>query len=339
MPKTPRNWDWRNEETHSYCRAVTGGTPCATKSGNMKKRMVIAGGSGFIGSALAADWLARGGEAVVLTRSPRQRPDGAIEAKWDGVHIGEWIQYLNGADAVVGLAGKNINCRHTPEAVRELAESRVGTVETVAAGIAHVTKPPRVWIQASAIGFYGNRGDTDLDEHSSNGDGALAGICRQWESAFDSARVPQTRKVLLRIGVVLGRDGGALPVLARLTRWFLGGSAGNGRQFISWIHLVDLTRIFLESVNRPDLAGTFNAVAPGPVTNKEFMRQLRRTLHRPWSPPAPGLAVKLGTWMMGTEASLALDGCRVLPKRITEAGFQFEFPELAGALKEIEDYG
>ncbi|HTV42022.1 MAG TPA: TIGR01777 family oxidoreductase [Candidatus Sulfotelmatobacter sp.] len=302
----------------------------------MKSRMVIAGGSGFIGSALAADWLARGGEVVVLTRSPRQRKDGAIEAQWDGVHIGEWIQYLNGAEAVVGLAGKNINCRHTPEAVRQMAESRVSAVQTLAAGIAHVTKPPRVWVQAGAIGFYGNRGDAVLDEHSSNGVGALAGICREWESAFEPARPGQTRKILLRIGVVLGRDGGALPVLARLTRLFLGGSAGNGRQFISWIHLADLTRMFLESVNRPELAGTFNAVAPGPVTNKEFMRQLRRALHRPWSPPAPGLAVKIGTWLLGTEASLALDGCRVLPKRFQEAGFQFQFPELAGALSEIE---
>ena len=303
----------------------------------MKKRMVIAGGSGFIGSALAADWLARGGEAVVLTRSPRQRSDGVIEVQWDGVHIGEWIQYLNGVEAVVCLAGKNINCRHTPEAVRQLTESRVSAVQTIAAGIAHVTKPPRVWVQASAIGFYGNSGDVQLDEKSPNGADTLAGICQQWETAFHSADVPQTRKVLLRIGVVLGRDGGALPVLARLTRWFLGGRAGNGKQFISWIHLADLTRMFLESINRPDLAGTYNAVAPAPVTNKEFMRQLRRTLHRPWSPPAPGLAIKFGTWMMGTEASLALDGCRALPKRFLEAGFKFQFPDLAGALKEIEN--
>ena len=304
----------------------------------MKKRMVIAGGSGFIGSALTADWLARGGEAVVLTRSPRQRNDGAIEIQWDGIHIGEWIQYLNGAEAVVGLAGKNINCRHTPEAVQQLTESRVSAVETIAAAIAHVTKPPRAWVQAGAIGFYGNRGDTILDEHSSNGDGTLAGICRQWEGAFESASVPQSRKVLLRIGVVLGPNGGALPVLARLTRWFLGGQAGNGKQFISWIHLADLTRMFSDSVNREDLAGTFNAVAPAPVTNKEFMRQLRRTLHRPWSPPVPGLAVKLGAWVTGTEASLALDGCRVLPKRFQEAGFQFRFPELIDALKEIETW-
>jgi uncharacterized protein (TIGR01777 family) len=301
----------------------------------MKRRIVIAGGSGFIGSALVADWLALGGEAIVLTRSPRQRDDGVIEAEWDGIHIGEWIQYLDRAEAVIDLAGKNINCRHTPEAVRELAESRVNAVQTIAAGIRHMTKPPGVWVQAGAIGFYGNGGDTIFDERSPNGAGALAGICGQWESAFESSSVPRTRKVLLRIGVVLGRDGGALPVLARLTRRFLGGKAGNGKQFVSWVHIKDLTRMFLESARRADLAGTYNAVAPGPVTNKEFMRQLRRVLRRPWSPPAPGWAIKMGARFMGTEPSLALEGCRVLPKRFAEAGFKFDFPELEEALKEI----
>jgi uncharacterized protein len=301
----------------------------------MKKRVVIAGGSGFIGSALAAEWLAQGGEAVVLTRSPRQRSDGVLEVQWDGVHLGEWIQFLNGADAVVGLAGKNINCRHTPEAVRELMESRVHAVETIAASIAHVTKPPGVWVQASAIGFYGDRGDTILDEGSSSGEGPLPAICRKWEGAFESARVSQTRKVLLRIGVVLGRDGGALPMLARLTRWFLGGRAGNGKQFVSWISLKDLTQMVWEGVRRPDLAGTFNAVAPDPVTNGELMRQLRRALRRPWSPPAPGWAIKAGARLMGTEASLALEGCRVLPRRFERAGFEFQFPELEAALKDI----
>lgn len=301
----------------------------------MKRRMVIAGGSGFIGSALAADWLAAGGEAVVLTRSPRQRNDGVIEVEWDGVHIGEWIKCLNSAEAVVGLAGKNINCRHTPEAVRELTESRVSAVQAISAAIAHLTRPPGVWVQAGAIGFYGNRGDAILDEHSSNGDGTLAGICRQWEGAFASAKVSHTRKVLLRIGFVLGQDGGALPVLARLTRWFLGGRAGNGKQFVSWIYLKDLTRMVLETIRRPDLAGTFNAVAPVPVTNAELMRQLRRALRRPWSPPAPGWALKTGARLMGTEASLALDGCRVLPRRFSEAGFEFQFPELPDAFADI----
>ena len=300
-----------------------------------KPRVIIAGGSGFIGSALAADWLAQGGEVVVLTRKPQQRNDGVIEAEWDGFHLGEWIKYLDGAEAVVGLAGKNINCRHTSAAIRELTESRANAIQAIAPGIGHVKKPPRVWVQASAIGFYGNRGDEILDERSSNGTGTLAEICRQWEDAFNSAVVPKTRKVLLRIGVVLDKDGGALRVLARLTRSFLGGRAGDGKQFVSWIHLKDLTRMFWESVQREDMAGTFNAVAPRPVTNDELMRQLRRTLRRPWSPPAPALALKIGARLMGTEPSLALDGCRVSPKRFQEAGFKFRYPEIETALADI----
>jgi uncharacterized protein len=300
-----------------------------------KKRIVIAGGSGFIGSALAEEWYARNGEVVVLSRSPRKRNDGIIEAEWNGTQLGEWIQHLDGAEAVVNLVGKNIKCRHTEENVRELTESRVSAVRIIGQAMDHVKTPPRVWVQASAIGFYGDRGDKICDENSLNGKDTLADICRQWENSFHAAYVPKTRKVLLRIGFVLGRNGGALPILARMTRWFLGGSAGNGEQFISWIHLDDLTKIFCESIARQDWTGIFNAGGPKPVTNAELMRELRRTLHRPWSPPAPAWAVKLGSRLMGVEPSLALAGCRVEPKRLKEAGFQFQFPELGPALKEM----
>jgi uncharacterized protein len=300
-----------------------------------KKRIVLAGGSGFIGSALAREWLAQNCEVVVLTRSPRERDDGVREAQWNGTQIGEWIKHLDGAEAVVNLTGKNIKCRFTPENVRELMESRVQSVRAIAQALDHVSVPPRVWVQASAIGFYGDAGNRICNEDSPNGMDTLADICRQWEYAFSSARAPKTRRVLLRIGFVLGRDGGALPILARMTRWFMGGRAGNGKQYISWVHLKDLTKMFGESITRGDLSGTFNAAAPNPVTNEEFMRQLRQALHRPWSPPAPAWAVKLGARLMGTEPSLALEGCRVAPKRFAEAGFQFQFPELGMALKDV----
>jgi uncharacterized protein (TIGR01777 family) len=299
-----------------------------------KKRIVLAGGSGFIGSALARECHAKYGEVIVLTRAPRKRNDGVIEAEWSGAQIGEWIKFLDGADAVVNLTGKNINCRHTPENVRALMESRVNSVRALALAMEHVKVPPRIWVQAGGIGFYGNSGESICDENSPNGSDNLANICRQWESAFNTAPTPKTRKVLLRIGVALG-GGSALPVLATLTKWFLGGSAGNGKQFVSWISIRDLMRIFGESIAREDLSGTFNAVAPNPITNEEFMCELRRTLHRPWSPPAPAWAVKLGAWLMKTDPSLALDSCRVVPKRFVEAGFQFQFPELGEALKDV----
>jgi uncharacterized protein (TIGR01777 family) len=272
---------------------------------------------------------------VVLTRSPRARSDGIKEILWDGKNSSEWIQFLDGAEAVVNLAGCNIQCRYTPENLHELLASRVDPILAIATAISRVTQPPRVWVQAGAIGFYGDPKDRLCDENSPAGSDTLAGICQPWEAAFNSSSAPKTRRVLLRIGFVLERDGGALPVLAGLAKWFLGGTVGSGEQFISWIHIGDLNRMFIEAIEREELAGTFNAVGPNPVTNREFMRELRRVLHRPWSPPAPEWAVNLGSRLMGTEPSLALTGCRVAPKRFLEAGFKSQFPELPGALENL----
>jgi len=300
-----------------------------------KKRVVLAGGGGFLGQSLAKVLLEGNYEVVVLSRSPRERSDGVSEAEWTGAHIGEWIQHLDGADAVVNLAGRNINCPHNAKNVLEIVESRVNSVHAVAGALSHIVHQPRVWVQAGAIGFYGNRGDRICNEEAPNGEDKLAEICREWEKAFNSAVVPKTRRVLLRIGVVLGRNGGALPVLARLTKWFLGGRVGSGKQYISWIHQSDLNQMFLETIERKELSGTFNATSPSPLTNEEFMRELRHALHRPWSPPAPAWGVRLGSWLMRTESSLALSGCRCPPKRFLEAGFRFQFPELRAALKSI----
>ena len=300
-----------------------------------RKRIVIAGGSGFIGTALVREFSRKNYEAVVFTRSPRERSDGVREVGWDGKNPGGWIQFLDGAEAVINLAGKTINCPHTPENLRGITASRVDSVNAIAAAIGQVPVPPRVWVQASATGFYGDTRDERCDESAPNGTGSLAEICRAWEAACAAASLPRTRKVTLRIGFVLGREGGALPVLARLTRWFLGGAVGSGRQYISWIHLADLAAMFVAAVEDENLSGTFNAVAPNAVTNAEFMRELRRALHRPWSPPAPALAVKLGAKWMGGEASLALISQWCLPKRFCEAGFPFQFPELALALRDL----
>jgi len=300
-----------------------------------QKRVVLAGGSGFLGGSLARELLARNYEVVVLTRAPRGRGDGVMEAEWSGAHIGEWIKLLDGAEAVVNLAGRNINCPHTPENILEIAESRVNSVRALATASDHVAHPPRVWVQAGAIGFYGNRGGHWCEEGTASGEDKLAEVCRQWENAFDSAVMEKTRRVLLRIGLVLARHGGALPVLAGLTRCFLGGTTGSGQQFVSWIHLADLNRMFIETIERKDLSGTFNATAPNPVINRDFMRELRRALHRPWSPPTPSWGVRLGSWLMRTESSLALSGCRCAPRRFLDAGFRCRFPELRDALKNI----
>jgi len=298
------------------------------------KRIVLAGGSGFIGRALGQALLVRGYEVVVLTRSPQQRT-GYREVEWDGTHIGEWIQCLDGAEAVVNLAGSSVNCPHTPENLKDILESRLNSVNVLAAALPHVKIPPRVWVQASATGFYGDTKDQLCDENSPAGNDALAGVCKLWEHAFNSADAPRTRRALLRIGFVLGRNGGALPVLSKLTRWFLGGRAGNGKQFISWIHLTDLTRMFVEVIERKDLSGTFNAVGLNPEMNKFFMRELRHVLHRPWSPPAPEFAVRLGARWMNSEPSLALVSQCCAPMRFLEAGFEYQFQRLRPALEDL----
>jgi len=300
-----------------------------------KKRVVLAGGSGFLGRELSKALLERGYGVVVLTRTPRERSDGVHEAEWTGAHIGEWIQFLDGADAVVNLAGRSVNCRHTPENLREIIESRVNSVQTVAAAFEHVKVPPRVWVQAGSLAFYGDRGDEWCDENSPSSPGTAVEICRRWENAFNVARAPKTRKVLFRIGIVLARDGGALSVLGKMAKWFFGGRAGGGRQYVSWIHLADVKRMFVEAIERENWSGVFNVCAPNPVTNDEFMRELRRALHRPWSPPAPEWAVRIGARLMNTEPSLALAGRRCAPKHFIENGFRFQFPELRAALKNI----
>jgi len=300
-----------------------------------RKRIVIAGGSGFVGSALAREFSARDYEVVILTRSPRERTDGVREVAWDGEHIGEWIQFLDGAEAVINLAGRTVNCIHSPENLRQINESRVNSVRAIAGAFEHVAHPPRVWVQAGGIGFYGDCGSRTCDETAPSGTNHLANICRSWEGAFNSANVKNSRRVILRIGVVLGLGGGGLPVMAKLTRFFLGGSAGNGRQYFSWIHLADLARMFVAAVENENLSGTFNAVAPNPLTNAEFMGELRRALHRPWSPPAPEFAVRIGARLMKTEPSFALASCRCAPKKFLEAGFQFQFSNLRPALEDI----
>ena len=302
-----------------------------------KQRIVLAGGSGFIGQTFARELLQQGHEVFVLTRALRERDDDGIqEVEWDTEHIGEWIQCLEGADVVVNLAGRNINCRHTPENLREILESRVNSVRAIAEGIQHVKHPPRLWLQAGATGFYGNRHDEWCNERTSCGPGRLAEISRRWEEAFFSAAAPRTRRILFRIGIVLGPDGGALSVLANYVKWFLGGRVGSGRQYVSWIHIADLIRLFQRAMVFDNyLVGTYNAVAPNPATNAEFMRALRQAMYRPWSPPVPAWAVKLSCRLTQNEASLALDGCRCAPKRFVESGFEYKFPQLRDALNDI----
>ncbi|HVF42768.1 MAG TPA: TIGR01777 family oxidoreductase [Pyrinomonadaceae bacterium] len=302
-----------------------------------KGRVVLAGGSGFLGRALAEEFVREGHEVVVLTRKPSGRPRAGVrEVAWDGKNVcASWARELEGAAAVVNLTGRSVDCRHTAANRREILESRVNSVEAVGRAIRACAEPPRVLIQAGSLAVYGDAGKRVCDEHAPAGQGFPVEVCKRWESAFDSLELPSTRKVFLRIGFVLGRDGGALPTLARLARFCLGGAAGEGHQYISWLHIRDFCRLVLWCVERPDADGVFNATGPAPVTNAEFMCELRCALKRPWSPRTPAWLVRLGAFILRTEAELALTGRRCIPDRLVEMNFKFIYTNLESALADL----
>ena len=298
------------------------------------KRIVLAGGSGFVGQALARRLLADGHEVIVLSRGAPRNACGAV-VPWDGSTPGDWATALEDTWAVVNLTGKNINCRQTRCNRREIVRSRVASVQAVSEAVRRCRRPPRVFVQATAVGIYGEGGDKVCDESTPPGDSFLAETCRQWEKALEESPTPGVRRVVLRLGVVLGREGGAFPPLARLARWFLGGAVGNGRQYISWLHLADAVRIFRDAIDREDFQGTYVAASPQPAANAQFMRELRAALHRPWSPPVPAWAIRLGAWLAGIDAELALSGQRCAPRRLMAQGFAYEFAELRRALENL----
>lgn len=299
------------------------------------KRIVLAGGSGFLGHALAEELLKRDYEVVILTRSPKQSVGRVRQVEWDGRTLGVWKEMLDGVRAVVNLTGKSVNCRYTAANRREIVESRVNSTRVLDEAIAGCAKPPKVFVQAASLAIYGDAGERVCDESAPVGTGFSVETCLSWEAAFNSLALPATRKVLLRIGFALGRGEGALKTLAKLTKFYLGGSVGSGRQYISWLHVQDLNRMFLCCIKRDDVVGTYNATSEHPVTNAEFMRELRRALNRPWSPPVPEMAVRVGARLMGTESELALTGRRCVPKRFREMNFEFAYPRLAEALNDL----
>ena len=298
-----------------------------------KGRVVLAGGSGFLGRALAEAFERAGYEPVVLTR--RARKSSARQVEWDGRTVGPWARELEGAAAVVNLAGRSVDCRHTPEHRREIVESRTHSVEAVGRAIAACAEPPKVLVQAGSLAVYGDAGRRVCGEDAPAGRGFPAEVCLRWEQVFDSLELPATRKVLLRIGFVLGRDGGALPTLARLARLYLGGTVGEGHQYISWLHVRDFCRLVLWCVEREAAAGVYNATGPCPVTNAEFMCELRCALRRPWSPRVPARLVRLGAFLLRTEPALALEGRRCIPDRLVEEHFKFLYTNLESALADL----
>jgi len=302
----------------------------------MPKKFILAGGSGFLGQSLAQSLVQRGDEAIILTRKVPDQKGRIAYARWDGKTLDDWATLLEGAVAIVNLTGKSVNCRYTEANKREIIASRIESVRVLNDAIAQCANPPPVWIQASSLAIYGDRHDEICDENTTPGSGFPVETCLLWEQAFNELMLPHTRKVVLRIGFVLGRGGGALQPLESLTRLFLGGHAGNGKQYISWLHIDDMNHVFEWALDHNDATGIYNATGPHPVTNAYFMSVLRHVMQRPYSPPVPSWAVRIGSRLLNTEADLVLTGRRCVPKKLLAQGFVFNYDDLETTLSALE---
>jgi len=286
-------------------------------------KVIIAGGTGFLGSALAASLRLDGHHVLVMTRHPKAHD----EVPWTDPSV------FDGADAVVNLAGEPLDAgRWTAARKASILETRVKTTETLVKGMSSVAHPPPVFLNGSAVGVYGTHGSEALTEESPPGSDFLASVCIEWEKAAMAAAW-MTRVVLLRTGLPLDSSGGALPKLALPFRLFAGGRAGSGDQYWSWIHRDDWTRIVRWAIDNPEIKGPINLTAPSPVTNREFTAALAHALHRPAFAPAPAFALRLAFGEMAD--AVILSGQRVLPATAERNGFQFRYPDLESALRQI----
>jgi hypothetical protein len=293
-------------------------------------RVLISGASGLVGRALEKRLL-RDGAAV--GRLVRREPAGDAEVRWDPSGGGADPSALSGWDAVVHLAGKNLAALWTPGAKRAIRESRVTGTRGLARAIARAKPAPATLICASAVGYYGDRGDESLSEDSAPGSGFLADVCRDWEAACDPAREAHVRTVHLRTGIVLARDGGPLSKMLRPFRLGLGGRLGDGRQWMSWVTLDDAVESILFALKERAVSGPLNIVSPEPLTNADFTRALGSALGRPTPFPVPAFALGLLPGRMASEMLLASQ--RAVPSRLTGHGFAFRSPRLEPALRSI----
>ena len=300
-------------------------------------RIIIAGGSGFLGSALTAQLATDGHHTVILTRqqasAPPPHPHATYETWSPNGQTGPWAKTLDGADAVINLSGESIAGKRWSDAQKQkIRESRLLATQSLTAAIRNATRTPRAFISGSAVGYYGDRGDETLTEASAPGDGFLAAVCKDWEAAASTVS-DLTRVVLVRTGIVLDRHAGALPKMLPPFYLFAGGPIGSGRQYTPWIHKIDWARLVSWAATTDAVRGAVNATSPRPVTNREFSTALGHALRRPSVMPAPAFALRLALGEMAD--ALLLSGQRALPARAVDSGFSFRFSNIDAALADI----
>ena len=302
--------------------------------------VVIAGGSGFLGVSLATHLAAGGTPVVILSRTPPKARGPWRHVVWDARTLGDWRRELDGAAGLVNLTGRTVDCIKTPDHQDEILRSRVEATNVLGEAVRSVSEPPPVWVQMSTAHIYGDPPKLVCTEGSAYGVGLAPFVAKAWEAAFEAGALPSQRKVVLRTSFVIGRDrgagGGALGRLRTLVRLGLGGTVGSGEQGMSWIHELDMNRLFERGLADPNMHGVYIASAPNPVSQREFMRALRRAMGAPVGLPAFEWMVRIGApLLMRTDPELALYGRYVVPRRLREEGFVFRFPDLPAALADL----
>ncbi|MEM9158652.1 MAG: TIGR01777 family oxidoreductase [Verrucomicrobiota bacterium] len=301
------------------------------------KTILIAGGSGFLGKALASHFNDAGAEVHILTRGDCKTHKGVHYHHWDGTALGPWTDLLEKADVLINLAGKSVNCRYTKANKAEILKSRTKTTHTLSEALARAETPPKVWLNASTATIYADSKDAPNDDETHHiGNGFSVSVARSWENALFSAPHPGVRKVALRTAMVLGEaENSVYPVLKRQTRFGLGGHHGSGQQMVSWIHIEDFIRAIVFVIENDELAGPINIAAPAPVTDATFMSVFRKTLHAPFGIPTPKPILKLGAFLLRTEPELILKSRNVIPSRLLKHRFQFKYPFIDEALASL----
>jgi uncharacterized protein len=308
----------------------------------MKPKIILAGGSGFLGNVLARCFAARGMEVVILTRNPGPRAGLIRKVRWDGATIGDWRKELEGARALINLAGISVNCRYHARNRKRMLDSRLNSTRVLGEALARCANPPPVWLNSSTATIYRHTFGPAWDEAGEIGGSAEAKdifsvrVATEWEFVFNATPTPGMRKVALRSAMVLGHGrNSVLPNLLRLGRLGLGGSLAGGRQFVSWIHQEDFCRAVEWILEHEDLSGPVNLASPNPVTNGEFMDTIRRVCRAPFGLPAPRWLLEIGALFLRTETELLIKSRRVVPGKLLAGGFAFRHPHLLPAIEQL----
>jgi uncharacterized protein (TIGR01777 family) len=298
-------------------------------------KILMTGGTGFVGKQLTSRFIQEGNEVTLLTRSLKesgQPPKGVSYLQGDPTQKGPWQEAIPGQDVIINLAGASIFSKWSDDYKKRIRDSRVFTTRNIIEAIPSKSEREISLFSTSAVGYYGFHGEEELDEASPPGNDFLARLAIEWEAEALKAREKGVRVVITRFGIVLGEKGGALGQMIPLFKKFIGGPIGSGRQWFSWVHIKDLAEAFVFLIKHPEIRGPVNVCSPNPVKNKDLAKALGRALHRPSFLPAPGFMIKL---VLGEFGSVILEGQRVLPRRLLKEGFTFQYPDIDKALQSI----